>query len=47
MLMTAHARQGNRAAVKKQYQKLEIVLKEELFLSPSAAIRDLYSELIG
>ncbi len=46
LLMTAYARQGNRPAVKKQYQKLEAVLKNELGLSPSRAIRDLCRKLI-
>lgn len=46
LLMTAYARQGNRPAVKKQYQKLEAVLKDELGLSPSRAIRDLCRKLM-
>ncbi len=46
LLMTAYAGQGNRPAVKKQYQKLEDLLKSELALSPSQAIRELCRKLL-
>lgn len=46
LLMQAYARQGNRAAVQKQFRKLEQVLKKELGLPPSREISDLYQELI-
>lgn len=46
LLMTAYARQGNRSAVKRQYQKLEAVLKNELGLLPSRAICDLCRKLM-
>jgi two-component SAPR family response regulator len=46
LLMTAYARQGNRPAAKRQYQKLAAVLKSELGLSPSPAIRELCRKLV-
>ncbi|MPL67968.1 HTH-type transcriptional regulator MalT [bioreactor metagenome] len=47
LLMKIFAKQGNRVAIKKQYQRLQEVLKRELGLVPSPEINRLYCNLIG
>lgn len=47
LLMTAYARQGNRTAVKTQYEKMRAVLKKELGLKPSRTVQDLYLKLMA
>lgn len=46
LLMTAYAKQGNRVAVKKQYQRLRDVLKRELGLEPAPEVSRLYCDLV-
>lgn len=46
LLMSAYAQQGNRVAVKNQYQRLQGVLKKELGLEPSPEMSRLYCKLI-
>lgn len=46
MLMTAFARQGNYSAIRRQYQKLELIWKQELGLPLPPAIQDVYRTFI-
>lgn len=45
LLMTAYARQGNKPAIKTQYEKFKNLWHKELGLSPSPEIRDLFLKL--
>jgi DNA-binding SARP family transcriptional activator len=47
MMMRAHAGQGNRHAVKDQYQTLSKLLKKELGVEPAAETQKVYRELIA
>lgn len=47
MIMRAHAAQGNRHAVKEQYQTLEKLLNRELGVEPAAETQKVYKELIA
>jgi len=47
MMMRAHAGQGNRHAVKEQYETLRKLLKEELGVEPAAETQKVYKELIS
>jgi DNA-binding SARP family transcriptional activator len=45
-VMRAHAAQGNRVAVKGQYEKLRRLLRRELGVEPAPATRKVYSGLV-
>lgn len=47
MIMRAHAGQGNRHAVKEQYETLRKLLKKELGVEPAAETQKVYRELIA
>jgi DNA-binding SARP family transcriptional activator len=47
MVMRAHAAEGNRGAVKDQFETLKRLLQSELGVEPSAETRKLYQSLIG
>jgi LuxR family maltose regulon positive regulatory protein len=47
LMMRAHAAEGNRAAVKDQFEGLKRLLASELGVEPSAETRKLYLQLIG
>jgi LuxR family maltose regulon positive regulatory protein len=47
MIMRAHAGQGNRHAVKEQYEILRKLLKKELGVEPAAETQKIYRELIA
>ncbi len=46
MLMRAHAGQGNRVAVKEQYESLRRLLRKELGVEPAAETQKMYRELL-
>jgi DNA-binding SARP family transcriptional activator len=47
LIMRAHAAQGNRAAVKEQYETLRALLRKELGIEPASEMQKLYRGLIG
>ena len=47
MIMRAHAGQGNRHAVREQYETLRRLLKKELGVEPAAETQRIYRELIA
>jgi len=47
MIMRAHAGQGNRHAVREQYETLRRLLKKELGVEPAAETQKIYRELIA
>jgi ATP/maltotriose-dependent transcriptional regulator MalT/DNA-binding SARP family transcriptional activator len=47
MIMRAHAGQGNRHAVKEQYEALRKLLKKELGVEPAAETQKVYRELVA
>ena len=47
MIMRAHAAQGNRAAVKDQYESLRRVLRKELGVEPAAETQRVFKQLMG
>ena len=47
MMMRAHAGQGNRHAVKEQYETLRKLLKEELGVEPAAETQKVFKELVA
>ncbi len=47
MIMRAHAGQGNRHAVKEQYETLRKLLKKELGVEPAAETQRVYKELVA
>jgi DNA-binding SARP family transcriptional activator len=47
MIMRAHAGQGNRHAVKEQYETLRKLLKKELGVEPAAETQKVYRELVA
>ena len=47
MIMRAHAGQGNRHAVKEQYETLSKLLKKELGVEPAAETQKVYRELVA
>jgi DNA-binding SARP family transcriptional activator len=47
MIMRAHAAEGNRGAVKDQYEAVQKLLERELGVEPSAETRKLYQQLIA
>ena len=47
IIMRAHAREGNRHAVKEQYQTLQNLLKKELGVEPAPETQRIYKELIA
>jgi ATP/maltotriose-dependent transcriptional regulator MalT/DNA-binding SARP family transcriptional activator len=47
MLMRAHAGQGNRVAVKEQYETLRRLLRKELGVEPAAETQKVYRELLA
>ena len=46
MMMRAHAGQGNRVAVKEQYESLRRLLRKELGVEPAAETQKIYRELV-
>ena len=46
MVMRAHARQGNRVAVREQYEALGRLLRKELGVEPAAETQEVYKELL-
>lgn len=46
MMMRAHAGQGNRVAVKEQYESLRRLLRKELGVEPAAETQRMYRELV-
>jgi DNA-binding SARP family transcriptional activator len=47
LVMRTHAAQGNRVAVKEQYQTLRALLRKELGIEPASETQKIYRELIG
>ncbi len=47
LVMRAHAAQGNRAAIKEQYEILRAILQKELNIQPAAETQKIYRQLIG
>jgi LuxR family transcriptional regulator, maltose regulon positive regulatory protein len=47
LVMRAHAAQGNRAAVKEQYETLRALLQKELGVEPASETQKVYRGLIG
>jgi LuxR family transcriptional regulator, maltose regulon positive regulatory protein len=47
MIMRAHAAQGNRAAVKEQYESLRRLLRKELGVEPAAETQRVFKQLMG
>ncbi|HEY0380511.1 MAG TPA: BTAD domain-containing putative transcriptional regulator [Pyrinomonadaceae bacterium] len=47
MIMRAHAGQGNRHAVREQYETLRRLLKKELGVEPAAETQKIYRELVA
>jgi len=47
MIMRAHAGQGNRHAVREQYESLRKLLKKELGVEPAAETQKVYKELVA
>ena len=47
MIMRAHAGQGNRVAVKEQYETLRGLLQKELGVEPTAETQKVYKELVA
>jgi DNA-binding SARP family transcriptional activator len=47
LLMRTQAAQGNRAAVKEQYENLRSLLRKELGIEPASETQKVYRELIG
>ena len=45
-LMRAHAAQGNRVAVREQYETLRKLLRKELGVEPAAETQRIYKELL-
>jgi DNA-binding SARP family transcriptional activator len=45
--MRAHAAQGNRVAVKEQYETLRSLLKKELGVEPAAETLKIYRQLLA
>ena len=45
--MRAHAAQGNRVAVKEQYENLRALLRKELGVEPASETQKVYRGLIG
>lgn len=46
LLMRAHAARGNVAEALASYERLRLLLREELGVDPSAAVQDMYSQLL-
>jgi DNA-binding SARP family transcriptional activator len=46
-MMRAHAAQGNRVAVKEQYETLRSLLHKELGVEPAAETQKTYRNLLG
>lgn len=46
MIMRSHARQGNRVAVREQYETLRKILHKELAVEPSADTQKVYKDLV-
>ncbi len=44
--MRAHAAQGNRVAVREQYETLRKLLRQELGVEPAAETQRVYKELL-
>ncbi|MGH9936858.1 MAG: BTAD domain-containing putative transcriptional regulator [Blastocatellia bacterium] len=47
LIMRTHAAQGNRAAVKEQYESLRALLQKDLDIQPASETQKVYRELIG
>jgi LuxR family maltose regulon positive regulatory protein len=47
LVMRTHAAQGNRAAVKEQYETLRVLLQKELGIEPASETQKVYRGLIG
>ncbi len=47
LVMRTHTAQGNRAAVKEQYETLRVLLQKELGIEPASETRKVFRELIG
>src|SRR5262249_748222 len=47
LVMRTHAAQGNRAAVKEQYETLRALLRKEMGIQPASETQKVYRELIG
>jgi DNA-binding SARP family transcriptional activator len=47
LVMRTHAAQGNRAAVKEQYETLRVLLQKEMGIQPASETQKIYRELIG
>jgi LuxR family maltose regulon positive regulatory protein len=47
LVMRTHAAQGNRAAVKEQYETLRALLRNELGVEPASETQKVYRDLIG
>ncbi len=47
LVMRTHAAQGNRAAVKEQYETLRVLLRKEMGIQPASETQKVYRELIG
>jgi DNA-binding SARP family transcriptional activator len=47
MIMRAHAAEGNRAAVKDQYESLRKLLRKELGVEPAAETQKIFKQLMG
>jgi len=47
LVMRTHAAQGNRAAVKEQYETLRALLRKDLGIQPASETQKVYRELIG
>jgi len=47
LVMRTHAAQGNRAAVKEQYETLRVLLRKELGIEPASETQKVYRGLIG
>jgi DNA-binding SARP family transcriptional activator len=47
LIMRAQAAQGNRAAVKEQYENLRSLLRKELGIEPASETQKVYRQLIG
>jgi DNA-binding SARP family transcriptional activator len=45
-MMRAHAGQGNRVAVREQYETLRKLLKKELGVEPASETQRVYKELL-
>jgi LuxR family transcriptional regulator, maltose regulon positive regulatory protein len=47
LVMRTHAAQGNRAAVREQYENLRAILRKELGIEPASETQKVYRSLIG